>query len=252
MAASGAGAYGPLCALFYDADKPAAPADEVAWYAQQLPRDAGPVLEPMCGSGRLLVPLVAAGFNVHGVDTSPAMLAHCESRLAERGDGARVFRQDVAELNLPFRYAAAFIAAGSFQLVTDPARARAALVHIRSHLVPPGRLIVDLFVPAESEQRIAAPLVEVRTVTLDDGTRIALRSETMMHPDARLARTASRYVHRRGNDLIGEENETMTLTWYAPDDIAALARAAGYTDIAIGPSPRPAGDGTTFSLVAYA
>ena len=82
MAASGAGAYGPLCALFYDADKPAAPADEVAWYAQRLPRDAGPVLEPMCGSGRLLVPLVAAGFNVHGVDTSAAMLAHCESRLA--------------------------------------------------------------------------------------------------------------------------------------------------------------------------
>ena len=44
----------------------------------------------------------------------------------------------------------------------------------------------------------------------------------------------------------------MALTWYAPDDIAALARAAGYTDIAIGPSPRPAGDGTTFSLVAHA
>jgi SAM-dependent methyltransferase len=245
-------AYGPLCALFYDADKPAAPADEVAWYAQRLPRDAGPLLEPMCGSGRLLVPLVGEGFNVHGVDSSAAMLAHCESRLAGRGDKARIFRQDIAELNLPFRYAAAFIAAGSFQLVTDPARARGALAHIRSHLVPPGRLIVDLFVPAESEQRIAAPLVEVRSVTLPDGTRIALRSETTMHPDARLARTASRYVHRRGNDLIGEESETMSLTWYAPDDIVALVRAAGFTDVEIGASPRPTADSTTFALTARA
>ena len=249
---SAAGAYGPLCALFYDADKPAAPDDEIAWYAQRLPRDAGPLLEPMCGSGRLLVPLVAAGFNVHGVDTSAAMLAHCESRLAGRGDEARIFRQDVAELNLPFRYAAAFIAAGSFQLVSDPARARAALAHIRSHLVGPRLLVLDLYVPAEGEQRIAAPLVEVRTVTLADGTRIALRSETTMHPDARLARTASRYVHRRGNDLMGEESETTSLTWYAPDDIGALVRAAGYADVEIGPSPRPHAAGTSFSLIARA
>jgi len=246
---SAAAAYGPLCALFYDADKPVASAGELAWYAERLPRDEGPLLEPMCGSGRLLVPLVAAGFNVHGVDASAAMLAHCESRLG-RGGEARIFRQDVAELNLPFRYAAAFIAAGSFQLVTDPARARAALAHIRSHLVGPRLLVLDLFVPGEGEQRIAAPLVEVRTVSLADGTRIALRSETTMHPDARLARTASRYVHRRGNDLIGEESETTALTWYAPDDVDALIRAAGYADVEIGPSPRPDAGGMTFSLVA--
>ena len=73
-----------------------------------------------------------------------------------------------------------------------------------------------------------------------------------MHPDARLARTASRYVHRRGNDLIGEENETMALTWYAPDDIAALVRAAGFIDVDIGPSPRPTADSRTFALTARA
>ena len=206
----------------------------------------------MCGSGRLLAPLVAAGFNVHGVDASAAMLAHCEARLAGRSDGARLFRQDVAELNLPFRYAAAFIAAGAFQLVTDPARARAALAQIRSHLVGPRLLLLDLYVPGEGEQRIAAPLVEVRSVTLADGTRIALRSETTMSADAHLAQTASRYVHRRGNDLLAEESETTSLTWYRPDDIAALVRAAGYASVEIAASPRPAVDGTSYSLRAIA
>ncbi|MEP7275686.1 MAG: class I SAM-dependent methyltransferase [Betaproteobacteria bacterium] len=244
--------YGPLCALFYDADKPAAPDEEIAWYAKRLPRDAGPLLEPMCGSGRLLVPLVAAGFNVHGADNSAAMLAHAEARLAGHGGAARLFRQDVAELNLPFRYAAAYIAAGSFQLLADPARARAALTRLRSHLVDPALLVVDLFVPGDGEQRIAAPLVEVRSVSLADATRIALRSETTMHPDARLARTASRYVHRRGNELLAEESEATSYTWYSPDDAAALLRVCGYRDVAIDDSPRPSGNATTYAVTAHA
>jgi tRNA/tmRNA/rRNA uracil-C5-methylase (TrmA/RlmC/RlmD family) len=68
-------AYGPLCTLFYDADKPVAADAEVGWYAEHLPKGAGPLLELMCGSGRLLVPLVEAGFKLHGVDFSAAMLA---------------------------------------------------------------------------------------------------------------------------------------------------------------------------------
>jgi len=208
----------------------------------------------MCGSGRLLVPLVAAGLHVHGVDASAAMLARCEMRLGADKREAPLFRQDVVDLNLPFRYAAAYFAAASLQLLVDPSEARAALERVRAHLVPPGLLLLDLFVPPEHAQRIAAPLVEVRTAALPDGTRIALRSETTMHPDARLARTASRYVHRRGNDLIAEESESFALTWYAPEDIAALVRAAGFGDIETGPSPRAASshDGDAFTLVARA
>ena len=71
-------AYGRLCTLFHDADKPRASDAEVAWYAERLPRDAGPALEVMSGSGRLLIPLLQQGRNVHGADLSPAMIASCE------------------------------------------------------------------------------------------------------------------------------------------------------------------------------
>jgi len=245
-------AYGPLSARFYDADKPHAPAAELHFYAAALPRDAGGILEPMCGSGRLLVPLAEAGFGIDGADASAAMLARCETRLARSNPPreARLFRQDIAELNVPFRYAAAFIAAGSFQLLTDPLQAREALVQVRAHLVDPGVLLIDLFVPPEGEQRIAAPLIEVRSVTLDDGTRIALRSETTMYPDARLARTESRYVHRRGPALLGEETESLALTWYSPEDIAALVRAAGFSTVVVGPAARPDIPGDGFSVRA--
>jgi hypothetical protein len=187
--------------------------------------------------------------SVHGVDASAPMLAECQARLSRTAANATLLRQDVGELNVPFRYGAAFIACGSFQsLAVD--RANAALVRIRAHLVEPGLLLLDLYVPSESAQRIAAPLVEVRSATLADGSRIALRSETTMYPDARLARIETRYVHRRGHDLIAEENESAAVTWYTPDEITALLIDAGYRDVAIGQSPRADTGDQTFSVTA--
>ena len=245
--------YGALCALFYDADKPQAPDAEVAWYASRLPRDAGPLLEPMCGSGRLLLPLLRQGFGIHGVDTSAAMLAQCEARLAAAGLTAPLFRQDIAVLNLPFRYAAAFVAAGSLQLLAGQGGAQAALERIRAHLVPPGVLLLDLFVPGGAVHPPGAPVVEVRTVTLADASRIVLRSETFVDVDSRRLEMRCRYERRAGTTHLAHEDEVIDLTWYEEDDIVALLRDAGYHDIAVEPSPLSAasdGDERRFAVTA--
>lgn len=230
--------YGHLCTLFYDAVKPVAPDAEVDWYAQHLPPDAGLLLELMCGSGRLLVPLVAKGLKLHGVDASAAMLASCEARLAVRELAAPLFRQDLTQLNLPFRYVAAFAAVGSFQLITDPGAALSALRRIRAHLVDPGMLLLDLFVPSDSAQRLGAPLVEVRTVKLGDDTTIAVRSESTVWAEARMSRTDYRYAHRRGSARLAEEHETLTLTWYPPEDIVAMLTESGFRDATVVESHR--------------
>ena len=73
-----------------------------------------------------------------------------------------------------------------------------------------------------------------------------------MYPDARLARIETRYVHRRGHDLLAEENEAVSVTWYTPEDITMLLRDAGYRDATVGESPRKGGDEQTFSVTARA
>jgi len=230
------GAYGPLCQQFYDADKPRPEATELDWYLERLPRDAGAVLEPMCGSGRLLVPLAARGLVVHGVDTSAAMLDACRTRLTAAGLDATLVRQDVAELNLPFRYGAAFVAAGSFQLLVDPAHARAALTRIRAHLVPPRMLLLDLTVPDAALHPPGAPRVEIRSVRDARGMRITLRSETTVDAAARLLTMRLRYERRGADGAIEREDEALSLTWYDAEEIGALLGAAGFDGISIEPS----------------
>jgi SAM-dependent methyltransferase len=246
------GVAGPLCVLFHAAIEPRASDAEVAWYRERLPRESGPCLELLCGYGRLLVALAETGVNVHGVDVSAAMLAECEARLAAVSLSAPLFRQDAAELNLPFRYATAYVAADALGALSDVAQVRAVLSRIRAHLIDPARLFLDFAVPAESAQRIAALQVEVRTATLADGSHIALRSETTMSAEARIARIARRYVQRAGAALLAEEHETRTRTWYAPEDAAARVAEAGFRDVEVGPPARPAQDGAAFSISARA
>jgi ubiquinone/menaquinone biosynthesis C-methylase UbiE len=242
-------AFGPLSTLFHEADRPRATDSEIAWYAQHLPPGALS-LELMCGYGRVLVPLAVSGSKVHGVDLSAAMLARCEIKLAAEGVTVPTFRQDIAQMNLPFRYGCAFVAGGSFQLITDSATVVAALERVRAHLVDPGILYIECRIPAGATQRLGAPLVEVRTVMLADGSQIALRSETTWWTDARLARAENRYAHRRGAQRLAEEHETITTTWYAPDEITELVRAAGFREVTTEPAAADQNDGEAFTLTA--
>ena len=244
---------GPLATAFFDSVHPRAADDEAAWYAQRIGDPATLVLDAMCGAGRMLVPLVARGMKVHGADGSPSMIARCEQKLAAQSLAATLFRQDAPALNVPFRYGAAFIAGSAFDAIVDPAEAASALERIRAHLVAPGTLIVACHVPSTSLQRLAAPLVEVRTAKLDDGSQLALRSETVWTEGARAMRSQRRYSQRKGTQRLAEEKETVRGTWYAPADILELARAAGFGNARTEAVPSPSDyEGEAFALIAAA
>lgn len=248
----GGTAYGALATRFYDADKPRAGEAELAWYRTRLPRAAGPVLEAMSGSGRLLVPLTEDGYRVHGVDTSEAMLASCAARLASAGREARLFRQDIAELNLPFRYGAVFVAAGSLQLLTARDALRNALACMRAHLVDPGLLLLDLFVPDAAQHPPGAPVVEFRNVVLPDGSQIMHRCETTADAKRRRIQAASRYERRVAGQIVERDDEQLTLTWYEEDEVLALLRGAGYRDVRIEAPAWRCPDARSFAVSAHA
>lgn len=207
--------------------------DQIAWYASRLPRDAGTVLDAMTGSGCLLIPLLESGFNVHAADASEAALARCSARLESVGRSTQLFRQSVTTLNLPFRYGAAFIAGGAFQSLTGRAAALDGLLRVRAHLIGPAILLLDLFVPDEVAHPPGAPVVEVSTLALADGSQIARRSETVIEVSRRLSIVRSRFEQRDRSGVVAREDDVHEITWYAEDEIVTLVRDAGYHDVGV-------------------
>lgn len=218
--------YGELCAWFYDLDKPSAPELSFAWFAGALP--PGLVLEPMCGSGRFLVPLLQRGFNVEGCDPSPAMLARCRERLAAAGLETRVWQAALEELE-PAEYDAAFIPASSFCLLHDPAAAREALKRLHGALRPGGLLLLEFEPPYGAGDWPG----QVTRVVTKGGTQIRLVSRQHFDPATQIDTYENRYELRQSGRLVRTEDEVLRLRCYTPEQMEAELRAAGFAAIAI-------------------
>lgn len=121
-------------------------AEDLALYLALARRHGGPVLEPACGTGRIVFPLAAAGFDVVGLDRSPAMLAIARARLAGPTPPARVRLEqaDMTEYALPERFGLVVLALDALGLLLELDQQVAALERARAHLRPGGRLVVDV------------------------------------------------------------------------------------------------------------
>jgi SAM-dependent methyltransferase len=136
-------------ARFYDADYRDY-ADDVEAIGLLAADTGDPLLELGSGTGRLLVPLAAAGHTVTGVDISPAQLAVARDKLAGVGTGRQVtlVEGDLRTFQLPRTdYAFAFCTSNTLMHFTTVSDQLAVLQNAHRHLRSGGLLLVDLFNP---------------------------------------------------------------------------------------------------------
>jgi SAM-dependent methyltransferase len=72
---------------------------------------SGRILEPATGTGRVLIPLLEAGFTVEGLDISPDMLAVCRRHCRDRGLDPVLREADLTSVAEPGAYQAIIIPA---------------------------------------------------------------------------------------------------------------------------------------------
>jgi hypothetical protein len=126
---------------------------------------------------------------------------------------------------------------------------KGALARLRAHVGHPGNLTLAARGRSFAPPRFGAPLVELSSVALGDGSQIRLRTETLVDADARLARTDARYTHRHGAVALAEEHARGAMTWYAVDELAELVASAGFRAVAELPSPRASDAGDSGFVV---
>jgi SAM-dependent methyltransferase len=112
------------------------------------------MLEPACGSGRLVTELAARGYRVTGFDLSEPSLAYLKRRLNRRKLDATVFRADMCDFDLPAPVDAAYNTFDSFRHLLTEAAARQHLRCVAQALRPGGIYILGfhLLPPDASEE----------------------------------------------------------------------------------------------------
>jgi SAM-dependent methyltransferase len=127
--------------------------EDIEFYVAEAVRDGGPVVELGVGTGRIAVPIAAAGVRVIGVDASAGMLevAREAAALAEVAELVDLRQGDMRDppvdetvslVTIPFR--------SLLHMETDRDR-RAALAAARRLLGPGGRLVFDVFAPGDED-----------------------------------------------------------------------------------------------------
>jgi SAM-dependent methyltransferase len=148
----------------------------------------GPILEVACGTGRVLIPLVRAGFEVTGLDGSPHMLDVVREKLAAAGTEvtarARLIEGDMRAFVIDAQFDLALLPARSFAYLVARSDQLAALQTIARHVRPGGLFVLDLLNPRPDW--LAQPDGSLRNDLTHDVTEhgvVVSRTETAVSTD---------------------------------------------------------------------
>lgn len=227
------GPYAGMVADSYDAFLP--PGAEFAGddvHADVIRRCGDVALELGVGNGRFLLPRLAEGLDVEGVDNAEDILDRCRRHVEAGGFDAVLHHGDMAPLDLGRTYGAICCTAGSFTLVTDADRVRAALASYAAHLRPGGTLAISMFVPGADDDTAWCWRLR-RTGTGTNGVTYLVHEATSADRDAQVLHSFTRL---EALDPSGHVVETTVrkyrLRWWTRSQLEELLAAAGFVDVA--------------------
>ena len=175
----------------------------------------GPVLELGIGTGRIALPLLERGVEVHGIDSSEAMVA----KLREKPGGARipVTIGDFARFDLDSSYSLVFVVFNTlFGLLTQEDQV-SCFAAVARHLKDDSCFVVEAFVPDPCRFDRGQ-----RTQTMSAGTDL-VRIEASRH-DPVAQRVMSQHIYLREE---GIRFYPVQIRYAWPSELDLMARLAG-------------------------
>jgi len=221
-------------ARLYDVDLLEDPGD-LDLYLALATRAGGAILELGVGTGRLALPLAAAGWPVTGVDLDPAMIARARERMTTAGPAVaarvRLIEGDAESLRLTERFRLAMIALNSL-LVFGSRTAQAAAVRILAeHLEPGGLAVVDVWLPdvddlARYDGRL---ILEYARKDPETGRSVVKTGAATHHPASDTIELTTIYDEGEPGEPPVRWLRTDRIRLVGADELRAFAEAAGLT-----------------------
>ncbi len=218
---------------------------EVAYLRTWIERYGQPVLDAGCGTGRLLLPYVRAGFDVDGMDVSADMLALCAATARREGVQPALYRQALHELDVPRRYRTIYVC-GVFGIGAAREQDHESLRRLLRHLEPGGAVLINHYMPwndarfwqywlPEYRAQLPEPVPEpVEPRGMSDGSALRLRSRVLafdpMGPSVTREMLAESF---RDGRLEKREVFCLRENLYFPNELVLLLERTGFRKVTV-------------------
>jgi SAM-dependent methyltransferase len=194
-----------------------------------------PILEMGCGSGRILIPLAEAGFNVTGLDTSRPMLDRAEAAVAHSGvrDRVTLVEGDMREADQapggPFGLV--IFSLNSLMHLTTVEDQRAALSSAARTLDPRGQLIIDTMNPSPDQIRhlLESPHHE-GSWDLPDGSTVDKWSHRRHASTAQLLDTLLWYDRTHADSSLTRTRSSFALRYVHASELGMMLELSGFIE----------------------
>ena len=171
----------------------------------------GPALELGIGTGRVAIPLAEAGVEVHGIDTSAAMVERLRSKPG--GERIDVTIGSFADFSLQPRFPLVYVVFNTFFSLLTQDEQVSSFASVARHLTADGAFVMQAFVPDVTrfegqQQRVSVESVGVDEITLEMSSHDAITQRTdsqfvlLRQGDVRLFPVRIRYAYVSELDLM--------------------------------------------------
>ena len=204
--------------------------EDIGFYRQLAETTGSPILECMCGTGRILIPLAKKGYEVTGVDRSAAMLDCLTAKLELLDDETQgkidVIHDDIRTFKTNGRFKLAIVPFNSFLHLLETEDQEAALKNVWKHLTGDGLLSMSVFNP-----KLDRPEKVVR----HDGTKLTAQGEIISKFECQTfdqpsQRTTVHYFYdiSRQNRQLRRVTTTFTLRYLFHREAMDLLKRCGF------------------------
>ena len=163
-----------------------------------------------------------------GIDYSTEMLNSCRKRCKQRGLNPKLYEGNLRNFSLESKYEAVVIPTGSFCLIDNLSDAKDALKCFYNHLMPGGRVIVDLELP--SNWRTGE--ITTASFPLSNEEGITLESKSIeINWIAQYTLSYLKYEKWRKGKLVDTELQKFAMRWYGIEEFKLILESVGFSDI---------------------